>query len=79
VVAGTYQNLSGPSYQANSNAPVAAVVPSLGRPLSGGVRTVSVPLVAPNVLFEGRTTRLDLRVSKIFRRGRTRLQLNLDA
>ena len=38
-----------------------------------------MPLVAPNTLFDGRMSRLDLRVSKIFKRGRTRLQINLDA
>jgi hypothetical protein len=38
-----------------------------------------VPLVAPQTLFEPRTTRLDLRLSKIFQINRVRLQLNLDA
>jgi hypothetical protein len=79
VVAGTFQNLAGPAYEANYNATTAEVLPSLGRNLAGGTRTVLVPLVAPNTLFEGRTTRLDLRVSKIFRTGKHRLQINLDA
>ena len=55
------------------------MAPSLGRPLAGGTRTVTVPLVAPNTLFEDRTTRLDLRLSKIFNFGAHRLQVNLDA
>jgi hypothetical protein len=79
VVAGTFQNLSGPAYQANYNATTAEVAPSLGRNLSGGVRTVLVPLVPTNTLFEDRITRVDLRVSKILRMRRARLQLNLDA
>ncbi len=79
VVAGTLQNLSGPEYEANYNATNAEVSPLLGRNLAGGVATVLVPLVAPNTLFEARITRLDLRVSKIFKVGRSRLQLNLDA
>jgi hypothetical protein len=82
VVAGTFQNLSGPSYDANYLATTAEVLPSLGRNLAGGARTVAspgVPLVAPNTLFEGRTTRLDMRVSKIFKMTHYRLQLNLDA
>jgi hypothetical protein len=79
TVAGTYQNLAGPAYEANYNAPTAEVFPSLGRNLAGGTRTVLVPLVAPNTLFEDRTSRLDLRISKTFSRGSRRLQLNLDA
>ena len=61
VVAGTFQNLAGPSYDANYPATSAEVALSLGRPLAGGTRSVTVPLVAPNTLFEDRTTRLDLR------------------
>jgi hypothetical protein len=79
VVAMTYQNISGPSYEANYPATSEEIAPSLGRPLAGGTRTATVPLVAPFTLFEDRTTRLDLRVSKIFRINRMRLQLNLDA
>ena len=79
ILAGTYQNLAGPTYDANYPATSAEVAPSLKRPLAGGTRSVSVPLVAPNTLFESRTTRLDLRLSKIITFGATRLQLNLDA
>jgi hypothetical protein len=79
VVAGTYQNLAGPSYDANYPVPTADVRLSLGRDLAGGTRTVTVPLVAPQTLFEDRTSRLDLRVSKIFNVSRYRIQLNLDA
>ena len=55
------------------------IAASLGRPLAGGTRTATVPLVAPQTLFEPRITRLDLRVSKIVQINRVRLQLNLDA
>jgi hypothetical protein len=79
VLAGTLQSLSGPGYNADYNATNAEVAPSLGRNLAGGARTVLVPLVAPNTLFEARTNRVDLRVSKIFRLGAHRLQVNLDA
>ena len=78
-MAGTYQNLAGPAYEANYIATTAEVFPSLGRNLAGGTRTVTVPLVAPQTLFEDRTSRLDLRVSKIFNMGSKRLQINLDA
>jgi hypothetical protein len=77
--AGTYQNISGPTYNANYPATSEEIAPSLGRPLAGGVRTVTIPLVAPNTLYEGRTTRLDVRVSKTFRFDRVRLQVNLDS
>jgi hypothetical protein len=38
-----------------------------------------VPLVAPQTLFEGRLTRLDLRLTKLIRIQRIRLQANVDA
>jgi hypothetical protein len=79
VVSGAFQNVSGPSYDAAYDATSAEVARSLGRPLAGGTRTASVPLVAPQTLFEARITRLDLRLSKIFQIQRVRLQLNLDA
>ena len=57
VLAGTFQNLAGPTYDANYPATSAEVAPTLGRPLAGGTRTVTVPLVEPNTLFEARTSR----------------------
>jgi hypothetical protein len=79
LLAGTLQNLSGPQYQANYPVPTADVFPSLQRNLAGGVKTVTVPLIAPQTLFYPRITRVDMRVSKILMLGHTRLQLNLDA
>jgi hypothetical protein len=79
VVAGTFQNLAGPAYEANYIATTAEVFPSLRRDLAGGTRTVTVPLIEPQTLFEDRTSRLDLRVSKIFNVARYRIQVNLDA
>ena len=55
-------------------------MPSLGRPLAGGVTNVTIPLVAPQTLFENRITRFDTRVSKVITMGDGyRVQLNLDA
>ena len=80
AVSATYQNLSGPSFDANYSASNAEIEASLGRPLAGGVNNVTIPLVAPQTLFENRITRLDFRVSKIVNMGDGyRLQLNLDA
>lgn len=79
VVAGTLQNLSGPEYEANYNATTAEILPSLQRNLAGGTPTALVPLIVPQTQFFPRITRLDMRVSKILKLGRTRVQLNLDA
>ncbi len=71
LVSAVYQNISGPQVTASYAAPVAIIVPSLGRYLAAcGTRTTTctstatVPLVVPQTLFEARYTRLDLRVSK---------------
>jgi len=78
-VSAVYQNLPGPAYTADYAAPVAAIQPSLGRPLSGNARTATVPLLTPQTQFEPRTTRLDFRVAKSIRFGdRVRVQANLD-
>jgi len=85
VIAGTLQNLPGPQYQASYTMPTADVRSNasshpLGRDLAGGTRTVSVQLIPPNVYFEDRVSRLDLRLSKVFQLApRRRLQINLDA
>jgi hypothetical protein len=80
VVSGVYQDLSGPAIEAVWAAPNSQIAPSLGRNLAGGALTASVPLVAPQTIFENRIRRLDLRVTKIFRpTPRVRLQANLDA
>jgi len=80
VVSGVYQDLAGTPIFASYAATNAEIAPSLGRPLSGGARTATVPLVSPQTLFEGRTRRLDLRLTKNFQlTPRVRLQTNLDA
>ena len=75
----TYQDLSGPPIDANYAATNDEIMASLGRPLAGGRRAATVPLVPPQTLFEGRIRRLDLRVSKILYAGRFRFQINFDA
>ena len=77
---GIYQDLPGQVDEAVWAAPNAAIVPSLGRNLAGNAATFTVPLVAPNTLFEHRIRRLDLRLSKTFNLGpKTKFQANLDA
>jgi len=53
---------------------------SLGRNLSSGANgTVTLPLMKPGTQFGDAWSRLDLRLTKIFRIGRTRVQGSLDA
>jgi hypothetical protein len=79
VASFAFQNLSGPAISANYTATNAEVIPTLGRPLSAGATTVTVPIIEPQTMFEDRISRLDMRIGKIFRYGRLRLQANLDA
>jgi hypothetical protein len=75
--AATFQNNPGPNVTANFFVP-AANITGLGRPLSSGAPTVSYNLLAPNSLYGPRTTQLDLRMSKIFRMGTSRVSVNFD-
>ena len=80
IVSATYQRVPGPDITANYPATTAEIAPSLGRPLSGGVRTATVPLIEPRTQFEDARTQLDLRLSKNFRIGqRVGLQANVAA
>ena len=88
VVSGIFQNMSGPTYNATYAAPTSDIAPSLGRNLAacgtraGCTSTATAPLIAPYTQFEGRTTRLDLRLAKRlnlpFRDRSGRIQLNVD-
>lgn len=74
-----YQNLPGPNYDASIVVPTADIAPSLGRPLAGGTRNVTVGLFVPNSQFlDDRVNQLDVRVSKIIRFGGKRVQGNFD-
>jgi hypothetical protein len=80
VVSGIFQDMSGIPVFASSAVTSAEIAQSLGRPLAGGARTATVPLVFPQTMFEGRTRRLDLRLtSNLQLTPGVRLQLNLDA
>ncbi len=85
VVSGVFQNLPGPQYLAEYAATTAEILPSLGRNLAAcGARvvcaaTATVPLIVPQTHFEGRITRLDLRLTKGVSVGpKLRLQANVD-
>jgi Carboxypeptidase regulatory-like domain len=79
VASAIYQDQAGPAIDAVYAATNAEVAPSLGRSLAGGARTVNIPLIVANTMFEGRIRRLDVRLTKHFQLTRQmRLQANVD-
>jgi hypothetical protein len=72
VVSAIFQNISGPAILASYAAPNSDIAPSLGRNLAAcGTRpvctsTATIPLIVPQTMFDGRLTRLDLRLAKKF-------------
>ena len=78
-LAAVAQSNPGANYSANRTYTLAEIQPTLGRPLSGGITSVVIPLVRPLSVFGPRINQLDLRGSKIFRFGMRRIQANVDA
>jgi len=73
-----YQNMSGIPYTASHVVSNAEIVPSLGRNLSGGARSVTKDIVPPSTLYEERLQQIDLRFSRIFPVGTARFTANFD-
>ena len=85
VVSAIWQNISGPTITASYAATNAQIAPSLGRNLAACrgaavcTSTATVPLIAPQTMFDDRLTRLDLRLGKRFvLTDRMRLQGNFN-
>ena len=85
VVSAVFQNISGPTVTASYAASNGEIAPSLGRNLAAcGTRvvctnTATVPLIVPQTMFDGRLSRLDLRIAKRFAlTQRSRLQANFN-
>ena len=77
-LAATLQSRPGVMLSANYAAPNTAVAPALGRDLSGGASNVTINLVAPGTMYGDRVNELDLRISKVLRRGRSQTSIALD-
>ena len=73
-----YQNMPGIPYTASHVVSNADVAVSLGRSLAGAARSVTKELVPNQTLFEPRLQQVDLRLSRIFRAGTSRLTANVD-
>jgi hypothetical protein len=78
LVSGTLQSVAGPQILADYIAPNALVAPALGRNLAGGESNVTVNVVEPGTMYGERMNRLDLRLGKILRVGRTRATASVD-
>jgi hypothetical protein len=73
-VSANFQSIPGPPITATYNATTAEIEPSLGRPPSGGVRTAAIELITPNSVFSGRINQVDVRLTKIVKLRRGRVQ-----
>jgi hypothetical protein len=79
IVSGTLQSLPGVPDSANQVTTNAQISPSLGRNLAAGAAgTVTIPVVAPNVLFENRSNQVDVRLSRVVRFRGFALRLDAD-
>ena len=77
--AAVYQLLPGAYYSAFYTATTAQIQPTLGRPLAGGTKTITVDLVPLyNHFLDQKINQLDVRLSKNVNIGKTRIQGNLD-
>lgn len=73
----TYLGAPGIPQNATRSYTSAEVAPSLGRPLTNIAARV-LTIVEPNTMFENRYNQIDLRLSRLFRFNRLRIQPRLD-
>jgi hypothetical protein len=78
LVSGTFRSDQGSVLAANYAVPNSAVIPSLGRPLSGNAANVTVNLVEPGEVWGDRINEINIRVAKIVRVKRTRTNVGVD-
>ena len=77
-ISGLFISRPGPAISANRVVPNAEIRPSLGRDLSNNAPNATVNMVHPGTLFGDRRNQLDLRFTKPFRFGGTRLGVNFE-
>jgi len=77
-LAATFQSKPGPLLAASYAVPNSAVVPSLGRNLSGNAMNVTVNLIPPGSLYGDRINQLDLRAGKSLKWGQKRTLFAVD-
>jgi hypothetical protein len=78
-LAATFQSLPGPQILASRSYSNVEILPSLGRNLATGANGVAaVQMIEPGTMYDERLYQLDLRASKVFRMGRSRVQANVD-
>ena len=77
-IAGTVRSDQGDTLSANWAAPNSVIVPSLRRSLSNNAPSATVNLIEPGTLYGDRLNEVDLRVAKILRVGRTRMNVGVD-
>jgi hypothetical protein len=73
-VGANVQSIPGPVYAASYPATTQQIAPSLGRPLSGGVRQVTIQIMPPFSQLGPRINQTDIRVAKGFHVGQVRIQ-----
>ena len=78
LFSGTFRSDQGGPLSANYAVPNAAVVPSLGRSLSGNATNVTVNLLTPGERWGDRINEIDIRIAKILQFGRTRTNIGFD-
>jgi hypothetical protein len=77
-LAATVQSTPGPVIAANRIYTNAEIIPSLGRPLSGGAANVTINMLDPGDIYGDRVNQFDVRLGKTFRFGGRRVMANLD-
>jgi hypothetical protein len=77
-VAAAFQSKAGAMLVANYVVPNAAVVPSLGRSLSGNAANVTVNLIAPGSMYGDRINQFDVRLAKTIKVARTQTTVGLE-
>ena len=77
-VSSTFRSDQGQRLEANRGFSTEEISPSLGRPLSGGVRNATVNLIEPGSMYGDRLNVLDMRFAKVLRFGGTRTNVGFD-